>query len=301
MHGTLWKTVTLRLHQARLPMEAWERQLNPPLSNLRFLVCRSTGHTPHTLFLGFSRRSPFLDLPIASHPGNLPNPSDDLEPSVPGWMQKWAEALLGRAVHTKEGPLVDPVVIQEVISPNVVRVLRPSGLEETVSSRWIEPYPWATETKPVAVVPSCTAAETKAPKSLDVQDQPMSPETLPPEVASPSEQGHPIPISETLIPPNRTPPNRTPPNRIPPTRIPPNRTPPTRTPPTRSPTNRTHPNRIPPTRTPPNRTPPNRTPPNRTRSGRAIHRTVKFDDYSCWGEYVVFICYTWKMLTMQLC
>ena len=49
----------------------------------------------------------------------------------------------------------------------------------------------------------------------------MSPETLPPEAASPSEQGHLIPISESLVPPNRT------------------------------------------------------------RSGRAIHRPVKFDDYFC--------------------
>ena len=186
MHGTLWKTVTLRLRQARLPVEAWERQLNPALSNLRSLVCRSMGQTPHTLFPGFSRRSPFLDLPIASHPGNLPNPSDDPEPSVPGWMQEGAEALLERAVHTKEEPLVDPVVIQEVISPYVDWVLRPSGLKETVSSRRIAPYPRATETTPVAVLPCCTAEETKAPQSLDVQDQPMSPETLPPEAASPT-------------------------------------------------------------------------------------------------------------------
>ena len=56
----------------------------------------------------------------------------------------------------------------------------------------------------MAVLPRCTAEETKAPQSVDVQDQPMSPETLPPEAASPSEQGHPIPISESLIPPNRT-------------------------------------------------------------------------------------------------
>ena len=228
MHGTLWKTVTLRLRQARLPMEAWERQLNPALSNLRSLVCRSTGQTPHTLFIGFSRRSPFLDLPIASHPGNLPNPNNDPESSVPGWMQEGAEALLGGGggggfVHTKEEPLVGPVVIQEVISQYVVRVLHPSGLEETVSSRRIAPYPRTTETTPVAVPPR-TAEETKAPQSVDVQDQPMSPslgvqdqpmspETLPPEAASP--------ISESLVPPNRT------------------------------------------------------------RSGRAIHRPVKFDDYFC--------------------
>ena len=38
MHGTLWKTVTLPLRQARLPMEAWERQLNPALSNLCSLL-----------------------------------------------------------------------------------------------------------------------------------------------------------------------------------------------------------------------------------------------------------------------
>ena len=84
----------------------------------------------------------------------------------------------------------------------------------------------------MAVHPRCTAEETKAPQSLDVQDQPvspsldvqdqpMSPETLPPEAASPSEQRHPILISKSLVPPNRT------------------------------------------------------------RSGRAIHRPVKFDDYFC--------------------
>ena len=115
----------MRLRQARLPVEAWERQLNPALSNLCSLVCRSTGQTPHTLFLRFSRRSPFLDLPIASQPGNLPNPSNDPEPSVPRWKQEGAEALLGHAVCTKEESLVNPIVIQEVISPYVIRVLWP--------------------------------------------------------------------------------------------------------------------------------------------------------------------------------
>ena len=119
-------------------------------------------------------------------------------------MQEGAEALLGCAVRTKEEHLVDPVVIQEIISPYVVRLLRPSGLEETVSSRRIAPYPRATETTSVAVLPRCTAEETKAPQSVDIQDQPMSPETLSPKAVSPSEQGHPIPIPESLVPPNRT-------------------------------------------------------------------------------------------------
>ena len=65
------------------------------------------GTNSYTLFLRFSWSSPFLDLPIASHTGNLPNPGNDPEPLVPGWMQEGAEALLGRAVHTKEEPLVD--------------------------------------------------------------------------------------------------------------------------------------------------------------------------------------------------
>ena len=78
-------------------------------------------------------------------------------------MQEGAEALFGHAVHTKEEPLVDPVVIQEVISPYIVRVLHPSGLEETVFSLRIAPYPKATKTTPVVVLPRCTAEETKAP------------------------------------------------------------------------------------------------------------------------------------------
>ncbi len=41
MHGTLWKRVTLRLCQARLPMEAWERQLNHALSNLHSLYAEA--------------------------------------------------------------------------------------------------------------------------------------------------------------------------------------------------------------------------------------------------------------------
>ena len=45
-----------------------------------------------------------------SHPGNLLKPSDDTEPSVPGWMQEEAETLLGLALRTKEEPLVDPIV-----------------------------------------------------------------------------------------------------------------------------------------------------------------------------------------------
>ena len=78
-------------------------------------------------------------------------------------MQEGAEALFGHAGRTKEELLVDPVVIQEVISPYVVRVLHPSGLKETVSSRRIAPYPKATKTTPVVVLPRCTAEETKAP------------------------------------------------------------------------------------------------------------------------------------------
>ena len=53
MHGTLWKAVTLRLHHALLPMEAWERQLNPALKNLRSLVCRRIGQTTTHLPLTF--------------------------------------------------------------------------------------------------------------------------------------------------------------------------------------------------------------------------------------------------------
>ena len=83
-------------------------------------------------------------------------------------MQEGAKSLFGHAVRPKEEPLVYPVVIPEVISPYVVQVLLPSGLEETVSSRRIAPYPKAAETTPVVVLPRCTAEETKAPQSVDV-------------------------------------------------------------------------------------------------------------------------------------
>ena len=54
----------------------------------------------------------------------------------------------------------------------------------------------------MAVPPPHTAEETKAPQSLDAQDQPCL--QKPYHLNSPSEQGHTIPISESLVPPNRT-------------------------------------------------------------------------------------------------
>ena len=111
MHVTLWKTVTLRLHQQHvMPLAAWEKQLAPALSNLHFLVCQSTSRTGHSLFLGFPRRSRFMMTPAVSHPGNF---SQSYENDVPDWLHAGADALLGLTTCNKDDALVVPVVIKE--------------------------------------------------------------------------------------------------------------------------------------------------------------------------------------------
>ena len=84
------------------------------------LLCRSTGRTPHSLFLGFPRRSPFMGNPAVSD--NSPQSCEN------GLAACRADVLLSRAIHNKDEALVEPVVMQEVMSPHVVRVLHPSGL-----------------------------------------------------------------------------------------------------------------------------------------------------------------------------
>ena len=111
MHVTLWKTLTLRLHQQHvMPLAAWEKQLAPVLSNLHSLVCRSTGRTGYSLFLGFPRRSRFMMNPAVSPPGNS---SQSYENDVPDWLHAGADSLLGLATCNKDEALVVPVVIQE--------------------------------------------------------------------------------------------------------------------------------------------------------------------------------------------
>ena len=89
MHGTLWKTVTLRFCQHNISLATWEKQIAPALSNLRSLVCRRTGRIPHSLLLGFPRHSPFMVTPAVSP---LDNSSQSCENDVPDWLHVGADS-----------------------------------------------------------------------------------------------------------------------------------------------------------------------------------------------------------------
>ena len=87
--------LTLRIRRHHMPLAAWEKQLAPTLSNLRSLVCQSTGRTPHSLFLGFPRRSPFMVIPKALPLDNSPQ---SCETDVPDWLhvcRSWCTSRLG--------------------------------------------------------------------------------------------------------------------------------------------------------------------------------------------------------------
>ncbi len=64
INGILWNTIKLRLRQLELPITQWPEQLNFALMNMRTLVCRSTGETPHSRFFAFDRHSTVLQLLI---------------------------------------------------------------------------------------------------------------------------------------------------------------------------------------------------------------------------------------------
>ena len=109
-----------------MPLPAWKKQLAPALSNLCSLMCQSTVWTPQSLFLRFPRRSPFKVTHAVSPADSSPQ---CWENNVPGWLYAcrcWCTFRSG-STHKIEA-LVGPVVIQEVRSPHVMRVLHLSDL-----------------------------------------------------------------------------------------------------------------------------------------------------------------------------
>ena len=105
----------------------------------------------------------------------LDNSSQSCENDVPDWLRVEADALLHWALHDKDEALVEPVVIQEVMSPHAVRVIHPSGLSETAFSCRI------------GLCPTSTGAAT--PASTNVPDDTLLSVSLvsPHEVAPPTQ------------------------------------------------------------------------------------------------------------------
>ena len=120
---TVWKTIKLALHAAKLPSSHWEVVLADCLHSMRSLLCTSTNATPHERFFNFNRRS---------HTGV----------SLPSWMTlPGSKAYLRRFVRSsKSEPLVDEVEIVHV-NPKYANVRNSSGREMTVSLKDLAPCP----------------------------------------------------------------------------------------------------------------------------------------------------------------
>ena len=92
MNAIIWKTISLRLRELNRPIEDWESQLSQALHNIRTLVCRTSGESPHSRFFCFNRRSA-LSLPRAPCV-HLP-----LSQSFPSWLCDNSPALYKKNVR----------------------------------------------------------------------------------------------------------------------------------------------------------------------------------------------------------
>ena len=118
---TVWKTIKLALHPAKLPSSHWKVVLADCLHSMRSLLRTSTNATPHERFFNFNRRS---------HTGV----------SLPSWMTlPGSKAYLRCFVRSsKSEPLVYKVEIVHV-NPKQVDVQNSSGREMKVSLKDLAP------------------------------------------------------------------------------------------------------------------------------------------------------------------
>ena len=121
-NGTIWKAVTLALHEHNLPMHQWESVLPDALHSIRSLISTATNSTPHERMFTFQRRT-----------------SSGV--SLPSWLSSPGPVLLRRHVRqSKYEPLVDEVDLIEA-NTQYAFIRFPDGREDTVNLHDLAPYP----------------------------------------------------------------------------------------------------------------------------------------------------------------
>ena len=118
----IWKTVTCFLMERRLQQEDWPLVLPDALSAIRSLKCKSTGSTPHELFLQFRRIFP------------IPLKQDSI-------LKPGEKALLRQMVRTKDEPLGEEVKIIEVYPQYAVIQMKNKQSTDTCNIRHLSKLP----------------------------------------------------------------------------------------------------------------------------------------------------------------
>ena len=115
-NGVLWKAMKCALRSRNLKVAKWETVVPTALDSVRSLLCTSTGVTPHSRFLNFSRRS-------------------SNGKSLPEWLCTPGPVLLRKFVRSgKTDDVVQRVELIEA-NPTYARIRYSDGRECTVSLR----------------------------------------------------------------------------------------------------------------------------------------------------------------------
>lgn len=121
-NGILWKGIKLALADENKDEAHWEKVLPKVLHAQRSLLCTATNATPHDRLFNFPRRS-------------------GLGASLPSWLLNPGPVLLRKFQRqNKSEPLVDEVELIEA-NTHFARVKFANGVEDTVSTRDLAPYP----------------------------------------------------------------------------------------------------------------------------------------------------------------
>ena len=137
LNGTLWKAITLKLNDEKLPVTHWEDVLTEALHSLRSLLCTATNETPHDRMFHHSRKS-------------------TQGTSLPTWLLSRGPVLMRKNVrNSKYEPVVEEVELLNC-NPTYAHVRLPNGTEQTVSLRHLAPIGSPTE-RPDSINPSCNS------------------------------------------------------------------------------------------------------------------------------------------------
>ena len=121
-NGIIWRSVTLALRSANLPLSAWEQVLPDALHSIRSLLNTTTNTTPHERLFNFNRKSTT---------GN----------SFPSWLSTPGPVYVKKHVRqSKYDPIVEEAELIEA-NPEYAYVRLKSGNETTVSIRDLAPFP----------------------------------------------------------------------------------------------------------------------------------------------------------------
>ena len=135
MNQTLWRTIQLDSGSVDWSSPS---ELPRALDNIRSLVCRTTGKTPHHLFFGNKRRA-------NNKRKSTAHPTVDV--NLPIWME------VGRQVIYRPLKKQTVVEVTRQLSLYHVEVKFPRGRLDTVSTRHLAPFPVAPIAPPAETAP----------------------------------------------------------------------------------------------------------------------------------------------------